>query len=461
MSTTTSSLALAAALLAAGMTSVVSAQARQDEPKGPEVRRPYRGIFGAQPNPDAAQSLVLTGSAYGAYDDNVLAGLSGRNQSVWWLQRPGYYQAASVGLDYTLAKQTPRFTVGGHSAGQARYYHRSDQSEVVPYYQGDFSVDTRLSRSVTFSVLQAAAYMPHYTLSLTPTAGDDLGVISPRLDPDLDLFPLRAFRATTMAALSQRFGRSTSLTGGYLYRYVDVDDSGADPAVETPFHDYQTHAAFVRARHSRRLTTHASLDLGYGVKLQDRRSGNGEPRVLHNVNAGISYGRALSFSRRTSFSFSTGSAIVSHEDALNSQDDVRTRARFIGNAALTHEMGRTWTASAVYQRGFVFRDGFDDPYFIDAATASLNGLVTRRLSFSASFTAYLAELERRGSNRHNGRSANVHASYALNQFFALFARYVYYEYEYGEDIPLDSRFPRTLDRQGIRVGLTASVPLLR
>ncbi len=141
--------------------------------------------------------------------------------------------------------------------------------------------------------------------------------------------------------------------------------------------------------------------------------------------------------------------------------DPRTHFRVLGNAALTHELGRTWTAQAAYNRGFVFREGFDDPFFTDALTASIGGLVTRRLDLSALARWSFATLDRPGRNHHDSFAASAQAQYALGRFVALFARYIYYRYEFDEDIPLDPGLARSLERQGIRVGVTTSLPLIR
>ena len=133
---------------------------------------------------------------------------------------------------------------------------------------------------------------------------------------------------------------------------------------------------------------------------------------------------------------------------------------FIG-ANLVHELGRTWTAQLSYARALVSRDGFGELYFTDGLTATVGGLVSRRLSVNASALWSLSTLDRPGQNRHTNVSAAAQANYALTQYLAVYARYLYYQYEYDDDIPLDARFARGLERQGVRVGLTTSIPLIR
>jgi hypothetical protein len=181
---------------------------------------------------------------------------------------------------------------------------------------------------------------------------------------------------------------------------------------------------------------------------------------MHNVNAGVDYSRALSFSRRTSFSFGTGSAIAVSERVTGDEGGRRARAHLTGHAALVHELGRTWTTSLSYTRGFRTRDGLDQLYFSDAVTAHIGGLVNRRLSLAAQASWANSSREFGGGN-HAGKSASAQATYALGQFLAFYASYVYYQYRFDEQVPLDARLPRALDRQGVRVGVTTSIPLIR
>jgi hypothetical protein len=73
----------------------------------------------------------------------------------------------------------------------------------------------------------------------------------------------------------------------------------------------------------------------------------------------------------------------------------------------------------------------------------------------------LASLDQPGQNQHNSFAGTARATYALSRFLAVFANFIYYEYEFGDDIALDPDLPRSLDRKGVRVGLTTSFPLIR
>ncbi len=115
----------------------------------------------------------------------------------------------------------------------------------------------------------------------------------------------------------------------------------------------------------------------------------------------------------------------------------------------------------VTHRGFRTQAGFDELYFTDAVVAHLGGLISRRLSFSATGSWAMSSVGDVDSKNQRDQSASAQLNYGLTRMLALYAQYNYYFYRYDESVALDNRFPRNLDRHGVRVGLTTSIPLLR
>jgi hypothetical protein len=439
-------------LLAALVPADVSAQlVNPDAPPPESVRRPYRGLFGHSDDPDTPQSLVFSASLFGAYDDNVTAGLLGRDSFDPRLQKSGAYYGANAGLAYAMSQSGQRVSYGLSSGAGASAYRFDDDKSVVPHARVAGNVTFTLGPRSSLGFNQQVVYTRYYRFLLFPSllGTDDDGALAG--DPDLELFARTALRYGSGANFSHRLSSRSSLNAGYSFGYVDYRDG--------EYADWESHAA--RIGYNRRLTAHATMNLGYGYRVSQPRVEGHRAREAHDINVGVSYSRALSFSRRTSFSFGTGSAILVQDDLTVPGSDPRTHFRLLGNASLTHEIGRSWTAQAAYNRGFVFREGFDDPFFTDAVSASVGGFVTNRLDFAALARWSFATLDRPGRNRHDSFAASAQARYALGRFVALFARYVYYQYEFDEDIPLDPDLARSLDRQGIRVGVTTSIPLIR
>lgn len=456
----------AACIAAVGLAApgAVSAQSKASaEPAS--VRRPFRGLFGAPPSPDSPQSLTLTGSLFGAYDDNLLAAVSQRTVHNPFLQKSGPYAGADAGLNYTAEKTGERLTLGVLSAGQVRFVRRTrDTSTTDTTADGfaDLHADWHMTRSTTLLVRETVSYSPRYNFSLTPLAGEDLADdIATLDDPAYDLFDLRAVRGASTVFLQQGIAKDTTLAAGYLFRAVQVLDSSSVRGSQ--FHDYRTNVGSFQLNHAHHVTRYSELVLGYDLRVSDRNSQTGEPAVLHRINAGVNYSRPLSFSRRTTVSFATGSAIIPPGQRPGVTDDARTRYRLTGNASIVHEMGRTWTAQLAYNRGVRARDGFGELYFNDDLYASLEGLVTRRLSWTSTARWSVSALDGSvpGRNGHRGQSASTQATFALNRIFGIYARYIYYSYRFDQGVTLDPRLPRDFERNGVRIGLTTSLPLFR
>jgi hypothetical protein len=427
--------------------------------QGSDVRRPFRGLFGAPSSSENPHSLVATASVYAAYDENVYEGLTGRRIGSPWFQKSGTYQGANAGLNYSFDKDGERFDFGLRTGAQVNYFRHEERSDVLPAYQGSADFGARLTRSLSLSVRQNVAYSSVYASTLAPRVDDDFGAeLGVADDLDLGLFQQKAVHSATRVNLSQTIGRYSSLGVSYHLRTrksleTEVEDS--------PLREYTSQTATAGFQYAKPLTRSATLRLGYGIRWSDRKRVAGEPDIMHNIDAGVDYSRALSFSRRTSFSFGTGSAITVSDEVPATDGNRRVRAWLLGNAALVHEIGRTWTAALTYSRGFRTREGFDQLYFTDALTASVGGLVTRRLQLGGAVTWAESSIESGASRQHSNRSAVAQATYGITSFLAAYASYVYVKYRFDEGILLDERFPRQLDRQGVRVGLTTSVPLIR
>jgi hypothetical protein len=404
---------------------------------------------------------VLTASLFGAYDDNVLAGITDRNRTNWRQQRSGYYAGAWAGLQYTAGYNGQRWNAGVTAASGVHYYRHAQQQTVAPRHSAGIHASVQLTRTTQLAARTTLKYQPGYNFAMTPADGVEFedvefeDIDSTFQEADQELFRISAVRSASSVKLTQRLGRDTSIGAGYGFRKTHFFASEADL---DRLRDYATHSAFATIQHARPITRYATLEVGYGLRASTDRAGSGEPRYLHDIRAGVNYARALSFSRRTSVSFSSGSA-VAMKDSLTEDGGSSRKLRLIGSATLVHEIGRTWTASASYRRGYVFREAYDQFFFSDSVTAGLQGLIARRLSFSAGAGTSWAHLDRPGATAHSGLSAFAQSTYALNRFMGLFVRYIYYKHDFGRDIPLHSQIPRQLDRQGVRAGITASIPL--
>ena len=130
---------VAAAWIVATLVATGVASAQTGEVQPPEVRRPFRGLFGA-PAPSTGQTLDLTASIFGAYDDNVLAdqGVATTSNE----QQSGWFAGVEAGLVYGRHRQGYNFGAEGN-AGVTRYVQ---QDRTLGVYRAAVNFDSELSR---------------------------------------------------------------------------------------------------------------------------------------------------------------------------------------------------------------------------------------------------------------------------------------------------------------------------
>jgi hypothetical protein len=420
-----------------------------DKPAPEQVRRPFRGIFGGPPDPSSKQSLIASGSVFAAYDDDVFADRVASADTLHpGVRQDGIYSGMTAGLDYL--RNANRGSLGlTADVGVNKYKNR----DPLPTYRVGANLSAQVARRTSFAVSGTAMYSPEFRLGVFTSsyslAGSRDGFTS--VVADFDLYSRAALRTSTTAGLTQSIGHRGSLDATYSLTNVDyINDS----------FNYKSQTAGLR--YLQRLTRNMSARLGYGyTTARYSQRIDFRPQDIHHIDAGIDYSRALSVSRRTRVSFSTGSAIVSGNGENFAGATTGFSYHLTGSADLTHEMGRTWKAQLSYRRGIEVHEGFAQPFLSNALTGGLDGLLSRRLAFGANADYVKGNVGLSNGSNYNSLSTTTALEYALSSRLALFARYVYYKYEFDRQVALDPRLPRALDRQGVRFGLSTSIPVIR
>jgi opacity protein-like surface antigen len=194
----------------------------------------------------------------------------------------------------------------------------------------------------------------------------------------------------------------------------------------------------------------ARVGYGYGESI----SKGGRAGVpLHNLDLGVDFNRSLSFSRRTTLSFSTGSSAVTV--------DGDTQFGLIGSAALVREIGRTWSASLQYGRTVQIVETWQQPLFVDGLSVEFGGLMTRRLQFYSSVRGSLGHVGLGTSdNRVETYSGAAGLGYAFNRSLKVSADYLYYRYDMGRAAAVLPQAFSQLNQQSARVTLSVWAPIL-
>lgn len=424
--------------------------------------RPNRAVFGSTKGL-TGQLLTVDGSAgAGALnlEDSNVAG-SDLNPTIW-----NSFASASAGASYTL----DRAWVGLDSSVETswRRYPAADETSQAIYSGAAFVARAPLGGRTSLDAHATASYQPISVSTLfpglfgggsseasSPAAFDSHFFPGPSGGTGLGNAPQAAFElvgeteqyATGSAGvgLTHRFSPRSSLTAGYEYTRA-----GASSALS----DRDDSWAFVR--YDREILRGLTLQAGYanrqGIYHDVAEDSAVDRRVrTDSVDAGVSYSRALSFSRRTHLAFSSGSTVVS--------DGGARRYDVIGNATLTRELGRTWAAELTYSRQAGFVDTFAAPTFGDSVVASVAGLITRRITVGAGAGATRGQVGVRNANGYRSYQGNVQLGVALSRVIECSFNYAAYFYEFDSADFVPSIAGTRATQQIAQVSLGVWVPL--
>jgi hypothetical protein len=405
---------------------------------------------GASSDPAIHHSLDLTLSVSGVYDDNAGAdsGVGAGGADVSPLLASGFYTSLEPGLTYDWTARRMRF--GARAGSSLRYY--ADQEDFVGAgHFGAFNFSAGSGRT-QLSVRQTVGYSPAYFYGLLPSLpASEVGSVAAG-GGDYALNALKSLVSDTAVDVSKSTGPRSSVSAFGNYRRA-----GYSGASERP--DLQAYG--IGGRFNRELSRTATLRLGYTFrKGQYDYSSSARSTIAHDIDAGIDYHRPLSFSRRTRLEFGFGSTIINAP--IENSLDQALQYRVVGNAGLSHDMGRTWRARLGYNRGVGFVAALGAPVFSDGVIGSLDGFVNRRIDLHLSGGASVGDVGNAGGGtRTQNYTGTARFGVALNRGWALFGEYLYYDYQLGANVAVVSGVPLSLNRNTARVGVSAWLPLLK
>ena len=386
----------------------------------------------------APTSLRLALSTFGGYDTDV-TGTAGSAETAPSAPHGG----AMASLEYS--KRTDRITFSSGGAAETRYYFTDDPFPAASYFgSAVFGADVTSRLNVSASV--DAAYSPQLVFSPLPIPGDiqtdfapptlDYGV-APQQMVSYAIDGTAAFRVSRRSTLS-------AMLGSRSQRFLDDE--------------YFIRSLAYGGGYSHSVSRYASLRLGYEQQDTDYSTFEAVAKrryTQRNYDVGVDYSRPLSLSRRTTFSFGTGSAVL--DDGEESFFNVS------GNASLSHRIGRTWEANVIYARGFGTVAGFVEPTFADSVNANLEGNLNSRLTLTATGGFANGNVGVPAvSNPFHSFQATTRLEWTVQRDrTAIYGNYYYYGYEYDEDTPTVVPMSNQIGRHGVRAGLMFRFPLIR
>lgn len=438
----------------------------------PPPRSP--AVFGGAQRPVPGENNVFVSvSGFGGYDTNILAGDGGVGGGggvgvglVSTEQTDSTFVGTSANL--TWQQQRRRVSYFGNVGGQYRTFFDIDDFDLQAYDAlGGFTA--QVSPRGTFSAAANVGVQPFYQFGVLGGLGIQSGGIQTpgtgaAFTPDFQGAREQVLRYGAQAGYAYRLGERTTFSADISRQGFRPLNTAADQAGLLSLG-----STFAGARIQRRLTTNLGARVGYGYGYFDRvsqRSDGESARVgFHNLDVGLDYARALTIARRTTFSFGTGTNIVRGAGVGGVGQPLgesRTLVTVSGFAALQREFLRTWGASLNYTRGTSYFEGVNRFGIFDTASASVSGLFTDRLDAGASVSYTTGGLQFGTNERIANTSAGAQLRYALSSNVAAFAAYTYSHFDLPlqfQPIGLDTAFRR--DRQGVRVGVSVFVDLLR
>jgi hypothetical protein len=406
------------------------------------AQRPQRALFGGGVG-NTSQSLTLNVTFAGGRDTNFL----GIVPSDPTLPAPpekvsSQFGQVSGALNYALSRG--RFSFGANGNASDLYYPVLSQAN-IPGYGASVSSGLSFGRAGHLSLGDGVFYSPFYALSnIVPGSGSGPGL--PFLP---DQTPGTFLESTLSNTASIGYGVSltprVSATAGYAFTNQT-----------TPSHLRDLSSQGGGASIAYAITKYLSVSFGYTrIEYVTTVEGTKVRTVTTMVGGtgGLNYGKSISLSRHLTFSFSTG---------LGAGKDISGSSHYtvIGSAQLVREIGRTWQATAGYNRNIGFSAAFLEPFVSDSVNLAFGGLISRRLSFASSAAASRGSI---GFNIPNntavGYSASATLNYGLSRNVGLGGSYTAYWSSFGAGVNLPPGVLSQSNRQTARVFLTFWEPL--
>ena len=110
-----------------------------------------------------------------------------------------------------------------------------------------------------------------------------------------------------------------------------------------------------------------------------------------------------------------------------------------------------------------FVEAIADPYFSDALSIGVRGMLNRRLELDASADASTGNIGVTRGSEDNGLTSygsRIELTYGLTRFLALQFSHFYYHYAFGSDVTLPETLASAYDRQSALVTLNVWLPLI-
>jgi len=419
---------------------------------------PFSGLFRGSPK-EQPHRLDFSGSAFAAWDDNVLAegpngngGFGATAQNI----KPGLANGFQASLNYGFHRAGSRSDLFVNGNGSLQEFESSAGSNRLLFqsYAADAGLRTNMTTKMSITFAGGSTYAPYYQylpfLTNTTTTDSPVGA-------DYGYATQSEWVRTSTGSISveDRFTKRSSLSGTVAWNQQVLEST--DLTVETE-------TAAMRFTHN--LTRKLSFFVGYGVS--QARYGHAvagsEPFRYGNLDVGLGYGDGLTFrlGRATTLNLTVGASIVKNGDPASVVKTGKSTQFFVtGAATLTRALSRTWAASLGYTRGVSYVVGFTEPFNTDAANAGIGGPVISRLFFSMGVGASRGQQVFSQDGTLVAYTGSARLTFALFSHLGLYGQASYYKYDVPASTLAIFSFMPQLERRSVSAGLTTWFPLIK
>jgi hypothetical protein len=423
------------------------------------VQGSSKGLFGSGPSDaNARQKLDFTLSPTEAYDSD-LTPEAGTTVRLNRAESTGYSTMLAGAGDYSLRVRHVQIRAAG--ASSLRYNRPLEDALYSSFrsvsHTAGVGLFARLPKQTTLLVNQTATYSPSFLFNLFPQAPLTTPGDAPPGSPDYALSGSASHSYGSTLTVGHDFTRRTSLSTTVEYQNTDAASGTADRRALGSYG--------IRAHLSRHFSPNTAAIVDYDYRNSEIEH-PGEMTAVdmladHGINVGVDYKRPLSATRHVTFGALFGSSItILPESGLVLGIGDRYRRRMSGQVTMGYEFARGWKTGAIYRRGVESIVGLSEPISADRFTASVEGLLTRRIDVVASAGYSNGESALTQSSAFNTYTGDVRLNFALARTFAAYVEYLYYFYDSRGSTPIAPGISG-LERRGVRTGLTLRVPALR
>lgn len=421
-------------------------------------------LFGADAGFVGRRSVdVAVAMTHGRDDD--LGADSGTGVVPLQPQVGGMYEDLDASL--ALAETSRRFSLSARATGTARRYAGLDQF-VGTNNAATADLSVSLGRKTSLRTSLGASHVSTFAFDAFSQRVDAAQAVSPSNAVDSTGLDWTRTTYGGTVALTRTVGRRSTFTvvgGASDSERRTVGQRSDDQSVSALFGRSVGGEGAVRASytfHQGIQTIGAARGALWSHELQLNAERTWRHSKFRRTAISVSGGPSL-FQQRTMRDLTVATDTPTENDlpiepVTVKTEEVERLSRFVGTAALTHDVSRTWSTQAWYRRGTGVRDAV---FFSNTAGLDIRGRFGRRVSVTVSAGYTDGDVGLGSSNRYGTSFGSTRLQAALGRSVALQAQYFSYRYKFGPGAPLPDGLLPQVYRRGLRLGIVVWAPVQR